>query len=174
MALPPSALSVLTLLLYANKDSLCSRPLYSHSLATSLSHAWVLNSYASPKKVFKERRPRHSRPCGVPVCAVQKMGRSETRLRLRQRLFLIHFLYCTNGGYTWELLKVNSNPKVNSNVNAAARYIAALIYSLTIISPNSTTLAKSAPTIPYSQKSGKPRMAHSRPCALPAHRHWMP
>jgi len=50
------------------------------------------------------------------------MGRSETRLRLKQRLFLIHFLYRTNGGYTWELRKVkikrNSNP--NPNFKTAA------------------------------------------------------
>jgi|GEM_PF-2412069 len=38
---------------------------------------------ASPRKVCQRRRPRHSRPFGVPVCAVQKKGRPETRFPCR-------------------------------------------------------------------------------------------
>jgi len=57
----------------------------------------------------KEGDPGIAAPKGVPVCAVQKMGRSETRYAQTAAL-LNHFLYCTNGGYTWELQKSKATP----------------------------------------------------------------
>jgi len=47
------------------------------------------------------------------------MGRSETRLRLKQRSFFFHFLYYTNGVDTWELQKVKNNYKIKNNPNTA-------------------------------------------------------
>ncbi|MFD2274092.1 hypothetical protein ACFS07_32165 [Undibacterium arcticum] len=48
------------------------------------------------KSKQKERRPRRL-ALRVPVCAPQKWEMSETRLRLKQRTFLIHFLRRANG-----------------------------------------------------------------------------
>ncbi|WP_162061223.1 hypothetical protein [Undibacterium sp. KW1] len=62
------------------------------------------------RKNSKKGDPGVAAPKGVPICAIQKMGRPETRLRLKQRSFLIHFLYRTNGGYTWELQKSKATP----------------------------------------------------------------
>src|SRR3989442_11031066 len=56
-----------------------------------------LTFFASSKKVSKERRPRRLAPAGFPFARRKKWEMSETRLRLRQRTFLIHFLQHANG-----------------------------------------------------------------------------
>src|SRR5206468_4152504 len=81
-------------------------------LETAVPHAtWSgvarqpLTFFASSKKVSKERRPRRLAPAGFPFARRKKWEMSETRLRLRQRTFLIHFLRrangCVSSGKAW-------------------------------------------------------------------------
>jgi len=53
-----------------------------------------LTFLVSPRKVSKRRRPRSRSPCGVPVCASQKMGRGRNSLHyatLKQHPLLFPF-----------------------------------------------------------------------------------
>ncbi|MES2037593.1 MAG: hypothetical protein V4495_07120, partial [Pseudomonadota bacterium] len=71
--------------------------------------------------VFKERRPRRSRPCGVPDCAVQKMGRPETRYA-QTAVLLFPFSVPHNRRLHMGTTKVNGNPNVKSNVKSNIKF----------------------------------------------------
>ncbi|WP_222619480.1 hypothetical protein, partial [Undibacterium hunanense] len=64
---------------YANKNCLCSTPLYSHSLATCLSLTWVLNSYGEAKKGI---RP----PGRVPACIHEEQSFNQSTAMQRTPL----------------------------------------------------------------------------------------
>ncbi|MFC3109147.1 hypothetical protein ACFOFO_14450 [Undibacterium arcticum] len=49
------------------------------------------------KKSKQKKAAAQSLPCGFPFVRSKKWEMDETRLRLRQRPFLIHFLLRTNG-----------------------------------------------------------------------------
>ncbi|MFZ6746834.1 hypothetical protein ACO0LC_26715 [Undibacterium sp. JH2W] len=60
------------------------------------------------ERYAKEGDPGVAAPAGFPFVQYKKW--EDPKLAsLRQRLFLIHFLCCTNGSYTWEQLKIKSN-----------------------------------------------------------------
>jgi hypothetical protein len=56
------------------------------------------------KEKEAKKGDRTSLPCGYPSVQVKKWEMNETRLRLRQRSFLIHFLPRTNGSSEAEFL----------------------------------------------------------------------
>ncbi|MFC6522563.1 hypothetical protein ACFQAT_25420 [Undibacterium arcticum] len=53
--------------------------------------------FASPKKSKQKKGDRADLPFGCPFARRKKWEMSETRLRLKQRTFLIHFLRRANG-----------------------------------------------------------------------------
>jgi len=77
-------------------------------------------------KYSKKGDPGVAAPAGFPFVQYKKWEGPKLACGSDKRSFFFHFLYRTNGVYTWELRK--NKIKSNNNVNTASNHIANSVY----------------------------------------------